>query len=104
MVTLFIAKTESDLCPSFIASSPQPLLEYLLPIGHGGLLTVDTGVAEDPAGWLPWPLTMKCGRRGPMSRLSLVQISLCREDWYALSYFLRHPIPTYHAMSNCTYI
>jgi hypothetical protein len=55
MVTFFIAKTESDLCPSFIASSPQPLLEYLLPIGHGGLSTVDTGVAEDPAGWLPWP-------------------------------------------------
>ena len=37
------------------ASSPQPLLEQLLTIGHGGQSTVDTGTAEDLDGSLPWP-------------------------------------------------
>ena len=50
-----MSKTQSDHSPSLVASSPQPLLEHLLTIGHGGQSTIDTGAAEDLDGSLTWP-------------------------------------------------
>ena len=36
-----MSKTQSDHSPSLVASSPQPLLEHLLTIGHGGQSAID---------------------------------------------------------------